>query len=203
MEDNKKEIQKIIADYERSICRIVLVCLTELPFKLGMKKMISVLKGSKSTFNIDNELFNLKTFGVLGNFSVGQLKIIIDILKESDLMNIERITEFDLPVLTITDKGREYIYIEADAEIVVLDAIFDWEIPKLDSFEEKLFKNLKARRNKMAKEQNIPAYMICGDQILRHICIQKPKDRNELLSIRGIGKKFVEKYGEIILLTIN
>jgi superfamily II DNA helicase RecQ len=38
--------------------------------------------------------------------------------------------------------------------------------------------------------------MICGDTTLRELTKQKPTDATFLLSVHGIGEKFVQNYGD-------
>jgi ATP-dependent DNA helicase RecQ len=204
MNNNNTFIQKIIADYEVSLTKIILYCLTELPFSLGIKKTISVLKGTKSTFAINHRLNKLTTFSILSSFSKDQLTTIIEILLQTGLLKIENITDYgNLPVLKITDKGKNYLDGNENLQIVILDALIDNEIQEFNDLEKILFKKLRDLRRDFAQKNDLPAFTICGDQVLREICFKKPTDRQELISIKGIGDKFAEKYGDFFLDMIN
>ncbi|GAA0363718.1 HRDC domain-containing protein [Bacillus horti] len=67
----------------------------------------------------------------------------------------------------------------------------------------KIFDTLKLLRKELALENGVPAYMICGDQVLRSIVTQKPEDAEQLIMVNGIGEKFVEKYGDEFLNALN
>jgi ATP-dependent DNA helicase RecQ len=204
MDNNKTLIQKIIADYEVALTKIILYCLTELPFSLGIRKTISVLKGTKSTFAINNQLNKLTTFSVLSSFSKDQLTTIIEILIQTGLIKIENVADYDnLPVLKITDKGKSYLDGKENIQVVILDALIDNEIPEFNDLEKNLFLKLRALRRDIAQQNDLPAFTICGDQVLREICFKKPTDRQQLVSIKGIGDKFADKYGDLFLETIN
>lgn len=201
--EKDKLILKIISDYETALTKIILYCLTELPFSLGIKKTISVLKGTKSTFAINNHFNKLTTFSALSSFTKDQLTTIIEILIQTEMIRIENVSDYDkIPVLKITDKGKDYLNGDENIQIVILDALIDNEIPEFNDLEKNLFTKLRALRRDIAQQNDLPAFTICGDQVLREICFKKPKDRQQLLSIKGIGDKFADKYGELFINTI-
>ena len=51
----------------------------------------------------------------------------------------------------------------------------------------------------MAKEKNVPAYIVLHDSSLEEICRRQPKFYAELLEIPGIGERKAEIYGQPIL----
>jgi ATP-dependent DNA helicase RecQ len=58
-------------------------------------------------------------------------------------------------------------------------------------------------RRELAKMKDIPAFMICSDSVLRELTLQKPTNSSALLSIKGIGEKFLQNYGEKFLEVIR
>jgi ATP-dependent DNA helicase RecQ len=58
---------------------------------------------------------------------------------------------------------------------------------------------LREWRRVMAKEKNVPAYIVLHDSSLEEICRRQPKYFAELLEIPGIGERKAEVYGEPIL----
>lgn len=202
--DNQKFIQNIIADYESAIAKIILYSLTELPFPLGIKKSVSVLKGTKSTFAIKHKLNELKTFSTLSSFSKDQLIEIIEMLIQAGLIRIENVSDNEnMPVLKITELGNDHLIQKENIQIALIDAFIDNDIPEFNDFENNLFIKLRTLRRDIAQQYDLPAFTICGDQILREICFKKPIDREQLINVKGIGQKFVEKYGNLFLDRIN
>ncbi|WP_394801025.1 HRDC domain-containing protein [Niabella ginsengisoli] len=65
------------------------------------------------------------------------------------------------------------------------------------------FLTLKAVRRTCAEENDLPAFIICGDQVLRDICFKKPTDKQSLLAVKGIGEKFTDKYGSAFIQSIQ
>jgi ATP-dependent DNA helicase RecQ len=64
---------------------------------------------------------------------------------------------------------------------------------------EELREYLREWRRAMAKEKNVPAYIVLHDSSLEEICRRKPKFFAELLEIPGIGERKAEIYGQPIL----
>lgn len=65
--------------------------------------------------------------------------------------------------------------------------------------DENLFEKLRALRTEIAKEERVPPYMVFSDKTLTHMCILKPKTKEEMLSVSGVGEFKYEKYGERFL----
>jgi ATP-dependent DNA helicase RecQ len=61
------------------------------------------------------------------------------------------------------------------------------------------FINLKAWRAEVAKEHNLPAYVIFHDATLALIASADPQNLNDLNGISGIGVKKLEAYGHEVL----
>lgn len=63
----------------------------------------------------------------------------------------------------------------------------------------KLFDILKQLRKNLAEEEKVPAYFIFSDVILHEISEKKPKNKAELLEIKGVGSVKLERYGKAFL----
>lgn len=68
---------------------------------------------------------------------------------------------------------------------------------------EKIYKLLKEYRNKTSTQECLKAYMVFNNEELTSLIESKPRNKEELLKVRGFGLKKVEKYGESILEIIN
>ncbi|OJX62228.1 MAG: ATP-dependent DNA helicase RecQ [Micrococcales bacterium 73-13] len=62
-----------------------------------------------------------------------------------------------------------------------------------------LFEALRAWRAGVAREQNVPAYVVFADATLRGIAATRPATPDELAQISGIGAKKLETYGDAVL----
>jgi len=61
------------------------------------------------------------------------------------------------------------------------------------------FESLRALRARLAKEQNVPAYVIFHDATLRTIAADPPRDLAGLARISGVGVSKLERYGAQVL----
>ncbi|WP_349672919.1 DNA helicase RecQ [Lacrimispora sp.] len=69
----------------------------------------------------------------------------------------------------------------------------------LSKAEEELFETLRTLRLKIAKEEKVPPYIVFSDKTLIHMSVQKPKNREEMLLVSGVGTFKYDKYGERFL----
>ena len=73
----------------------------------------------------------------------------------------------------------------------------------LDEEEEQLFEVLRRLRSRIANAEGIPPYIVFSDKTLAHMCIVRPADREQMLTVSGVGTFKFEKYGEPFLETIR
>jgi len=62
-----------------------------------------------------------------------------------------------------------------------------------------LFESLRSWRAAVAKEQNVPAYVVFADATLRGIAAMRPGSLDSLAEISGVGAKKLETYGDAVL----
>jgi ATP-dependent DNA helicase RecQ len=68
-----------------------------------------------------------------------------------------------------------------------------------NTHDQALFDQLKTLRAELAREQNVPAYVIFHDRTLMELAKAKPQNTDEMLAINGIGKAKLERYGHAFL----
>ncbi len=67
----------------------------------------------------------------------------------------------------------------------------------------KLWQALRERRQQLADEQGIPAYMIFHDATLAEMVENRPESLSQMGNISGVGEKKLEAYGEAFLDVLN
>lgn len=67
------------------------------------------------------------------------------------------------------------------------------------AFSDALLSKLKALRLSIAREEKVPAYIIFSDATLVDMCQKHPRTDTEMLSVSGVGKVKMERYGERFL----
>ncbi len=70
------------------------------------------------------------------------------------------------------------------------------------AFDEKLYDLLVDLRKSLAKEKNIPPFVIFQEPSLRDMCLQYPITLDELTNIQGVGAGKAQRYGEPFLALI-
>lgn len=74
------------------------------------------------------------------------------------------------------------------------------EIPEADRG---IYDSLAAWRRERAREDGVPAYVVCSNRTLRDLAATRPADRRGLTSIWGFGASRVERYGDEVLAVIR
>jgi ATP-dependent DNA helicase RecQ len=69
----------------------------------------------------------------------------------------------------------------------------------LDAEATKRFERLRAVRLRLAREQEVPPYVICKDATLKLIAQQAPTDAESLEQVKGMGPYKVKTYGQAFL----
>ena len=77
------------------------------------------------------------------------------------------------------------------------------EHPLHPAGQEELLSELKSWRIEKAKKTKFPPYYICSDSVLGQIAVTLPKNKEELMQIKNLGKKTIDKYGDEILSVIQ
>lgn len=114
-------------------------------------------------------------------------------------------------VFKVTEKGRKYldspepVELSKDHEYVPGQEEEESENVKLDtkSYDANLFDLLKALRKKLAKQKDIPPYVIFQDPSLEEMATVYPTTKQELSQINGVGMGKVGKFGKPFLDAIN
>ncbi len=70
---------------------------------------------------------------------------------------------------------------------------------ELSDGSEELFEELRSLRMRLARERDVPAYIVFNDATLRAMAASMPSNHQELLGISGVGAKKIETYGDDFL----
>lgn len=135
--------------------------------------------------------------------SVGRQALIYQYL-EKDIENIG--------VLKLTEKGKKFlvkphrIELARDHDFSTAideeeDSIEKAQVAK--AYDPKLFEVLKALRKKIARDKELPPYVIFQDPSLEEMATVYPTTPEELASINGVGMGKVNKFGKEFLETIQ
>ena len=73
----------------------------------------------------------------------------------------------------------------------------------LEEGDKRIFESLRALRTKIAKESRLHPYIIFSDRTLAYMAVERPRTKEEMLKISGVGQYKYEKYGERFLKVLN
>ena len=176
-------------------------------FSFGSGHIMDIVRG-KSTEKVSQYGHaKLSTFGIGANFTEVQLRGVLRQLIAMGALNVQGQV---FNTLQLTEGSRAVLRGEISVllrESVSQKAEKRSRKPQATSpaaanlSQEALVRyiNLKAWRAEVAKEHNLPAYVIFHDATLALIASAAPQTLNDLNGISGIGAKKLEAYGQEVL----
>ncbi len=120
---------------------------------------------------------------------------------------LEKDIENTYGVAKLTEKGKAYI---ADSHPITISEDHNYENTESSddddlssnntstggAFDAALFELLKALRKKIAKEKNVPPYVVFQDPSLEEMATTYPTTSQDLANINGVGLGKVQKFGK-------
>ena len=145
-------------------------------------------------------VFTLRFDPVLGGFDDGDLR---DFLKDKEVLSVRDhfFVKDETPYLTVIatyNLLRPEAEEPARSERSARDRRDAWR-ELLEEQDWPIFNELRDWRNKQAREEGIPAYVICTNRQLADIAHRKPDSLSKLATVEGLGKAKLDRYGAAIL----
>lgn len=188
----------------------IIGCIKESYGRYGINAIINTVHGSSNAkikrFGLDKSSF----YGSEREVSVVHLRQIINHLI---LIEYLYLTNEEYPVLRLLEKGKEAVNADYMQSIIMK---FPKNEPKTikseknrtrakknrvekETINQSLFERLRKLRLEIAKEEHMPPYIIFSDKTLIEMCAILPKNKEEMLTVTGVGEVKFEKYGERFL----
>jgi ATP-dependent DNA helicase RecQ len=180
------------------ISQKILSAVTRLKEKFGMRYIVDILRGSNNE-KIREEHKQLSVFGIGKDMAKEEWMHYIKELIHFDYL---KQTEGQYPILQLTDKARDVLFKKVPVyltEPVRIEIAKEPVIYQQHSYEKELFDSLKHLRNKIAHEENLPAYIIFSDSTLMDLATYLPLGVDDLSKVSGFGAYKIEKYGKQFL----
>lgn len=179
------------------------------PRSFGTVHLIDVLRGKRTDKVAQYQHDKLSTFGIGADLSEQQWR---SVLRQLIALG-HVVAEGEFSTLSLTDSARNVL----KGEVQLLLRV-PAEPPKrgklsrragsksakaapadLDSAAQQRFAALKAWRAEVAREHNLPAYVVFHDATLAEMARLQPSSLAELGEVSGVGAKKLEAYGREIL----
>jgi ATP-dependent DNA helicase RecQ len=172
---------------------------------VGLNLLIDVLRGSYRAEVREGGYDQIRTFGAGKDISFINWKIYITQLINQGYIRIDYTDHFKFKSTPLT---KEVLFEGKKVRLVDLnytDLVVEKEKPKQKKLllEDELMKRLKEWRSELAKQKQVPAYVIFSDKVFENVVASKPSTTADLLNVEGIGKVKMEQYGKDILAIIQ
>jgi ATP-dependent DNA helicase RecQ len=152
----------------------------------------------------------LSTFGIGAEFSETQLR---GVLRQLIAIGAVAVDGQAFNTLKLTDGSRAVL--KGEVAVLLRESVSTSPVKRqrragapppaaanLDPDAQVRFINLKAWRAEVAREHNLPAYVIFHDATLAAIAQRAPRTLADLQGVSGLGVKKLEAYGEAVLRVI-
>ena len=177
-----------------------LSCVYRTGQRFGVAHLTDVLLGHETERVVDLGHTKLSTFGVGTDLDERQWKGVFRQLVAGGFLDVEpgsygslRLAQAARPLL----RGQTELWLRRERE--------KKKAPKTrfsvsaHPADDSLFERLRELRGKLAREQNVPAYVIFHDATLRAIASERPYTLAQLGEVQGVGARKLERYGEAVL----
>lgn len=165
----------------------VLSCIYRMKNKYGSGMLIDVLRGSKNKKVIQFKFNELSTYGLMKDYSAEELKNFINTLISQGYISV---VEGTYPVLTLNERSRRVLTSQEKVELK------EFRVEKKVHEDNELYEILRTVRQELAKENNVPPYIIFGDVTLKEMAIKYPTHKEAMIKITGVGEVKYSKYGK-------
>lgn len=177
--------------------------------RFGLNHLVNVIRGVEDEYVKSYGHFDLAVYGKGSDEDVDYWKSVIRQTLiyqylEKDIDNIG--------ALRVTAKGAEFMKKPYPVELA-RDHDFTTDIDEEEessekapvnakSYDVKLFEILKTLRKKIAKDKDLPPYVIFQDPSLEEMATTYPTTKEDLAQVNGVGMGKVNKFGQEFLETI-
>jgi ATP-dependent DNA helicase RecQ len=185
-----------------------LSCVYRTGQRFGVNYVIDVLVGREDPRIQANRHDRISTFAIGAAFKSSQWRHILRQLIAQGFLDVDadghgavRLTEASRPLLRgeISLQLRELPAREATRRAEKRAA----PVAELDAADQKLFEALRQRRMELAREQEVPPYVIFHDSTLRELASRRPRTDDQMRDISGIGEQKLARFGKDFMAVIQ
>ncbi|MFC6268612.1 DNA helicase RecQ [Frigoriflavimonas asaccharolytica] len=163
--------------------------------------VIDVLRGAQNAQVLEKKYQHIKTYGILKNTSWLDLQqYIIQMINQGIL----EIRFHEKGRLLLTKLAKDILFENKQVSLVSIQKfVAAQKVQKIQkeilNVDAALFQKLKELRLKIAKEENLPAFVIFNDASLRDMADRQPQNLTDFEKISGVGAVKLEKFGQQFL----
>ena len=175
--------------------------------RYGVNYLIDLLRGSDAERIQQSGHDQLKLYGLGKTHSQAKWRSVFRQLIALGLIDVDldghgglRLNEACRPVL----RGETTLMLRQDRETTSPRSKANGSSPRraatsLDENDQPLFEALRAKRMELAREQELPPYVIFNDRSLIEMAERRPVTLGALGDIHGVGSSKLERYGSLFI----
>ena len=199
-------MKRALTEYENAIAKIILFCIEDLPFSVGVNKVAQILQGHQTIFLTEHDMIDNRMFGKLQQYSMMELTYIIKMLAIHRYIIVhEELKVFE--VVSVSPKGVSLLAGRRKLDFHFIDTICETHKVIIEKEDLPYVHALKECRIELAMNDTGKAYDICSDVDIMRIAHVRPTTLKQLESIEELDSNFIDNYGnkfiEIIWKVIN
>jgi len=187
--------------------QMALSCVYRTGQRFGVAHLIDVLLGKETAKVEQFGHRQLSTFGIGKELAQQQWNSVYRQLAAAGYINVDieaygglKLSETVRPVL----RGEQKVWLRRDADPVKRKAqraerSKKSRAPFDGANDDPLWLALKAKRLELAREQEVPPYVIFHDSTLLDIHSRRPTTLTEMAQVSGVGQAKLDKYGYVFL----
>jgi len=183
-----------------------LSCVYRTGQRFGAAHLTDVLIGNRTERVLQLKHDQLKTFGVGDDLSQAEWLSVFRQLLAGGFLTVDigkisgfRLTEKSRPVL----KGTQQVQLRKDPHPVKLKRSVKPSSREVLEFEDEevkqLFEKLRLLRLEIARQLELPPFVVFHDKTLKEMAILKPTSRTAMLQVTGVGEQKLQRYGDRFL----
>lgn len=188
----------------------IMSCMLRTGERFGIKVVIDTLRGSRAEKILNLGLDKITTYGIMSEVKEKRIRDMINYLVLNDYIAL---THSEYPVAKLTEKSREILIgneqlmmkIGKDVENESQKGLKKESGAKRNqvAVNPDLFVRLKEVRFKFAQKHQVPAFVVFSDATLMDMCSKMPGNKEEFLTVSGVGESKMKRYGTVFLKEIN
>ncbi len=183
--------------------QMVLSCVARVGQSYGMGHVVDVLRGADTERIRSLGHQTLSTYGLIPDRTRTELMNLTFQLLDQRLLHR---SEGEYPVLQLNDASLEVLRSEREVQLVPVKTrrvrTTRGEAESWEGVDRELFEDLRSLRTRLARERNVPPYVIFSDASLRDMARKKPASPEQFLQVHGVGEKKLADLGETFLACI-
>lgn len=180
----------------------IINCVFEAKGRYGRTIIIDTVLGAKTARLEEIGAMHFRTYGVLAKTNKNLVKRLLDQLIAEKYLVVGAYQVISLGEIQRLKNDDAHVLVKITDEDKMPEKTPKKKANKtvtLTSSGYKLFEKLRALRLELAREENMPPYIIFNDKTLMEMAAKMPTSHTELLNISGVGERKYEKYGEKFL----